>query len=58
MTRQQAFFAATLAAGICFVITPAVAGFPVPAPEDGIGLGAMALVGTGYLYLKRRIGRR
>jgi hypothetical protein len=58
MTRQQALFTAALAAGICLGAAPAIAGIPVPAPEAGIGLGAMALIGTGYLYLKRRISRR
>jgi hypothetical protein len=58
MTRQQVLFTAALATGICLGAGPAMAGLPVPAPEAGIGLGAMTLVGTGYLYLKRRISRR
>ncbi|MEA3030436.1 MAG: hypothetical protein QOJ53_2007 [Sphingomonadales bacterium] len=58
MTRQHALFTATLAAGICLGAAPAMAGMGIPAPEAGIGLGAMALIGTGYLYLKRRISRR
>ena len=57
MARQFALFAAASVAGICLGAAPAIAGIPVPAPEAGVGLGAMALVGTGYLYLKRRISR-
>jgi hypothetical protein len=58
MARQSMLFAAALAAGICLGAGPAIAGLPVPEPEAGIGMAAMALVGTGYLYLKRRISRR
>jgi hypothetical protein len=58
MARHYALFAAAFAAGICLGAAPAIAGIAVPAPEAGIGMGAMALVGTGYLYLKRRISRR
>ena len=58
MARQQLLFAAAFTAGICLGVAPAIAGIAVPAPEAGVGMGAMALVGTGYLYLKRRISRR
>jgi hypothetical protein len=58
MSRQLALFTAALAAAICLGAAPAIAGNAVPAPEAGLGMGAMALVGTGYLYLKRRISRR
>lgn len=37
--------------------TPVYAGVPVPGPEAGMGLGAMAIVGAGYLYLKKRLNR-
>ena len=57
MMKKLAIFAAASAAGIFALTGPALAGIAVPAPEAGIGLGAMALVGTGYLYLKRRISR-
>jgi len=58
MARQFLFFGAAFSAGICLDVAPAIAGIPVPEPEAGIGMVAMALVGTGYLYLKRRISRR
>jgi len=54
---KLAIFAAATAAGIFALTGPALAGLPVPAPEAGMGLGAMGLIGTGYLYLKRRITR-
>ena len=58
MARQFALFTASSVAAVCLGAAPAIAGIVTPAPEAGIGLGAMALVGTGYLYLKRRIARR
>jgi hypothetical protein len=58
MTKQLALLTAALAAGVCLAATPALAGIAVPAPEDGAGLAALSLVGTGYLYLKRRLSRR
>ncbi len=40
------------------VSTPAFAELaPVPGPEAGTSLGAMALVVGGYLYLRRRASR-
>lgn len=36
---------------------PVYAGVAVPGPEAGMGLGAMAIVGAGYLYLKKRLNR-
>ncbi len=40
------------------VTTPAFAELPpAPGPEAGAGLGAMALLVGGYLYLRRRAGR-
>jgi len=57
MMKTLAIFAAAAAAGVFALTGPALAGIPVPAPEAGVGLGAMALIGTGYLYLKRRISR-
>ena len=30
---------------------------PAPGPEAGAGIGAMALVVSGYLFLRRRMGR-
>ena len=55
MDRSFVFCALLLSA---FVATPAYAGAPVPTPEAGAGLAAMALMGAGYYYLKRRTGRR
>ncbi len=40
-----------------FAAAPAYAFEVVPGPEAGASLGAMALVVTGYLGLRRRIGR-
>jgi len=58
MSKHYLLFATTMAAGICLGAGPAIAGNLVPEPEAGIGIGAMALLGTGYLYLKRRISSR
>ena len=55
--RQLAIFATATTAGIFALTGPAFAGVAVPAPEAGIGLGAIALIGAGYLYLKRRVTR-
>lgn len=43
---------ATLAA------SPAIAGAgPVPVPLAGVGIGAVIVLGAGYRFLRRRIGR-
>lgn len=55
--KKLAIFAAATTAGIFALTGPALAGIAVPAPEAGVGLGAMALIGVGYLYLKRRVTR-
>ena len=34
---------------------PALAGMPIPAPEIGIGMGSMVLIGASYIYLRRRL---
>lgn len=53
--KLKALFVASLTA---LVSTPALAvPAPVPGPEAGASLGAMALVVSGYLYLRRRAGR-
>jgi MYXO-CTERM domain-containing protein len=46
-----------LFAAIAAVATPAFAGTPAPSPEIGAGLAAMALVGAGYAFLRRRSAR-
>jgi hypothetical protein len=56
--KKLSIFAAAFAAGVCAAAAPAFAGIATPAPEDGIGLAALTLVGTGYLYLKRHLSRR
>ena len=38
--------------------TPAFAGAPVPSSEVGAGLASMAIIAAGYIYLRKRIGRR
>ncbi len=43
---------------IVLAASPAYATKFVPGPEAGASLGAMALVVTGYLALRRRIGRK
>ena len=53
--KAKIFFAATLTA---FAASPAFAGVPVPGPEAGIGLASMALAGVGYVWLRKRVGRR
>ena len=52
MTLKLALFA-----GLAAVATPAFAGTVVPSPEIGAGLAAMALIGAGYAYLRRRSAR-
>ncbi|WP_161486513.1 hypothetical protein [Parasphingorhabdus sp.] len=37
---------------------PALAGMPIPSPEAGAGLASMAIIAAGYIYLRKRIGRR
>lgn len=49
MKLKMALFASLLS-----VATAAIAGSIVPSPEIGAGLGAMALIGAGYAYLRRR----
>lgn len=34
--------------------TAAMAGMPIPGPEAGVGIGAMAALAIGYAVLKRR----
>ena len=46
-----------LFASLAALATPAFAGVPVPSPEIGAGLAAMALIGAGYAYLRRRSAR-
>ena len=46
-----------LFASVAAMATPAMAGTTVPSPEIGAGLAAMALVGVGYAYLRRRSAR-
>ncbi|MGH6787062.1 MAG: hypothetical protein ACREBO_09540 [Novosphingobium sp.] len=41
-------------AGSFLFATPAWAGIVVPTPEAGGGIAAMALVGAGLVWLKRR----
>ena len=43
--------------GLAALATPALAGAIVPSPEIGAGLAAMALIGAGYAYLRRRSAR-
>ena len=52
MKLKTALFAAFAA-----IATPAFAGTVVPSPEIGAGIGAMALIGAGYAYLRRRSAR-
>lgn len=47
---SKLFLSAVLAA----FSTPALAGVVVPGPEAGAGLAAMAMVGAGYIFLRRR----
>ena len=46
-----------LTAALAALATPAFAGSTVPAPEIGAGIAAMALVGAGYAFLRRRSAR-
>ena len=46
-----------LFAGVAAMASPAFAGSPVPSPEIGAGLAAMAVIGAGYAYLRRRAAR-
>lgn len=52
MKLKTALFAA-----FATVAAPAFAGTAVPSPEIGAGIGAMALIGAGYAYLRRRAAR-
>ena len=41
------------------IASPAFAGdIPIPGPEEGIGIAALAALGAGYVFLKKRIGNR
>ncbi len=41
------------------IASPAYAGvIPVPGPEEGMGFAALAALGAGYVFLKKRIGNR
>ncbi|GAC1433505.1 MAG: hypothetical protein NVSMB6_31050 [Burkholderiaceae bacterium] len=43
---------------ILFAADPAFAGFlPTPAPVMGAGIGALALLGIGYVTIRQRKGR-
>jgi len=46
-----------LFASIAAIATPAFAGVPTPSPEIGAGIAAMAVIGAGYAYLRRRSAR-
>lgn len=52
MRLKTALFAA-----FATMATPAFAGSAVPSPEIGAGIAAMALIGAGYAYLRRRSAR-
>ena len=43
-----------LFASFAALSTPALAGSVVPSPEIGAGLAAMAVIGAGYAFLRRR----
>ena len=43
-----------LFASLAAVSAPAFAGLTVPSPEIGAGLAAMAVIGAGYAFLRRR----
>ena len=43
-----------LFASIAALSGPALAGAPAPSPEIGAGIAAMALIGAGYAFLRRR----
>ena len=43
-----------LFASIAAVSAPAFAGLPAPSPEIGAGIAAMAVIGAGYAFLRRR----
>ncbi len=58
MNRSFLLFSGAVCAAASAAAGPAFAGTVVPTPEVGAGLAAMAVVGSGYLYLKRRIHRR
>ena len=47
----------TLFASLAALAAPAFAGLSVPSPEIGAGLAAMAVIGAGYAYLRRRSAR-
>jgi hypothetical protein len=49
MKLKLALFGSIAALG-----SPALAGFPAPSPEIGAGIAAMALIGAGYAFLRRR----
>lgn len=46
-----------LITSLAAMATPAFAGTVVPSPEIGAGLAAMAVIGAGYAFLRRRSTR-
>lgn len=48
----------SMLATMLLLSTPAIAGNTVPSPEAGAGLASMAIIAAGYIYLRKRIGRR
>lgn len=42
------------AAAIAAIAGPAHAGFAAPTPEAGAGLAALAMLGAGYAWLRKR----
>ncbi len=46
-----------LFASLSALAAPAFAGTVVPSPEIGAGLAAMAVIGAGYAFLRRRSAR-
>ncbi|MFN3468492.1 MAG: hypothetical protein ACK4Z7_02220 [Novosphingobium sp.] len=53
--NRIAFFAVAVAVPAA----PALAGLPigVPGPEAGVGLGALAALGAGYAWMRKRARR-
>jgi hypothetical protein len=48
----------SMLATMVLMSSPAFAGNNVPSPEAGAGLASMAIIAAGYIYLRKRIGRR
>lgn len=40
------------------IASPAYAGVAIPGPEEGMGIAALAALGAGYVFLKKRIRSR